>query len=149
VTAQLKTLPRAAIARESWHRHGGIVVVRRLSDAPALVDQIAPEHLELAVAEPQPLMAEITHAGAIFVGRHTPEAAGDYIAGPSHVLPTSGTARFSSGLGVFDFLKRTSIIDCTAQGLRAIGPAAVRMAEAEALEAHARSVAIRLNLGRG
>lgn len=149
VAAQLKSLPRVAIARDSWERHGGIIVVRALADAPALVDQIAPEHLELAVTDPRPLMAAISHAGAIFVGRHTPEAAGDYIAGPSHVLPTSGTARFSSGLGVFDFLKRTSIIDCTPQGLRAIGPAAVRMAEAEALDAHARSVAIRLNLGRG
>ncbi|MDX2224242.1 MAG: histidinol dehydrogenase [Rhodospirillaceae bacterium] len=149
VTAQLATLPRAAIARDSWQRHGGIVVVRNLSDAAALVDQIAPEHLELAVTDPQPLMAAITHAGAIFIGRYTPEAAGDYIAGPSHVLPTSGTARFSSGLGVFDFLKRTSIIDCTPQGLRAIGPAAVRMAEAEGLAAHARSVSIRLNVGRG
>ncbi|MBL8644292.1 MAG: histidinol dehydrogenase [Rhodospirillaceae bacterium] len=148
VDGHLKTLPRADIARTSWQKHGGVIVVDRLLDAAALVDRIAPEHLELAVADAKPLMAAIRHAGAIFVGRHTPEALGDYIAGPSHVLPTSGTARFSSGLGVFDFLKRTSIVDCSAEGLRAIGPSALAMARAEELDAHALSVAIRLNIGR-
>ncbi|MBL8628943.1 MAG: histidinol dehydrogenase, partial [Rhodospirillaceae bacterium] len=148
VDSHLKTLPRADIARASWTKHGGVIVVNRLLDAAALVDRIAPEHLELAVADAKPLMAAITHAGAIFVGRHTPEALGDYIAGPSHVLPTSGTARFSSGLGVFDFLKRTSIVDCSAEGLAAIGPSALFMARAEELDAHALSVAIRLNIGR-
>jgi histidinol dehydrogenase len=148
VDSHLTTLPRADIARTSWDKHGGVVVVNKLIDAAALVDRIAPEHLELAVADPKPLMAAIKHAGAIFVGRHTPEALGDYIAGPSHVLPTSGTARFSSGLGVFDFIKRTSIVDCSAEGLGAIGPAALAMARAEELGAHALSVAIRLNIPR-
>ena len=149
VESALKTLPRAEIARAAWQKHGAVVVVKSLADAPALVDRIAPEHLELAVADPQALSVKIRHAGAIFLGRHTPEAVGDYIAGPSHVLPTSGTARFSSGLSVFDFLKRTSLIDCSAEGLASIGKAAVDMAEAEELGAHARSVAIRLNLGPG
>ncbi len=148
VESHLITLPRADIARTSWNKHGGVIVVNKLQDAAALVDRIAPEHLELAVADAKPLMNAITHAGAIFVGRHTPEALGDYIAGPSHVLPTSGTARFSSGLGVFDFLKRTSIVDCSAEGLAAIGPSALSMARAEELDAHALSVAIRLNIGR-
>jgi len=147
VETLLKTLPRADIARKSWTTHGAIIVVDKLSDAAALVDRIAPEHLELAVADPQPLMKAIRHAGAIFIGRHTPEALGDYIAGPSHVLPTSGTARFSSGLGVFDFIKRTSLINCAVPGLNAIGPGAVKMAKAEALDAHALSVSIRLGKG--
>jgi histidinol dehydrogenase len=149
VEAQLKALPRAEIARASWQKHGAVIVVKSLPDAAALVDRIAPEHLELAVDNAAPLMAAIRHAGAIFVGRHTPEALGDYIAGPSHVLPTSGTARFSSGLGVFDFLKRTSIVDCSAAGLAAIGPGALAMARAEELDAHALSVSIRMNIGRG
>ncbi len=149
VEAHLKILPRAEIARASWLRNGAIIVVPQLIDGAALVDRIAPEHLELAVADAKPLMKLIHHAGAIFVGRHTPEALGDYIAGPSHVLPTSGTARFSSGLGVFDFLKRTSIVDCSAAGLNAIGPAALAMARAEELDAHALSISIRLNIGRG
>jgi histidinol dehydrogenase len=117
-----------------------------MEDAPALVDRIAPEHLELAVKDPEALSEKIRNAGAIFLGRYTPEAIGDYIAGPSHVLPTSGTARFSSGLSVIDFLKRTSLIGCTADGLRSIGKGAAAMAEAEDLVAHARSVSIRLNL---
>ncbi|MDX2145009.1 MAG: histidinol dehydrogenase [Rhodospirillaceae bacterium] len=149
VDGHLKTLPRADIARASWTNNGAVVVVDNLQDAAALVDRIAPEHLELAVADAKPLLAAIRHAGAIFIGRHTPEAIGDYIAGPSHVLPTSGTARFSSGLGVLDFMKRTSIVDCSAAGLNAIGPGAVAMAKAEELEAHALSVTIRLNIGRG
>lgn len=148
VAAMLVTLPRAEIARASWSAHGAIVVVKDLADAVPLIDRIAPEHLELAVANPAPLSQRVRHAGAIFIGRHTPEALGDYIAGPSHVLPTSGAARFSSGLGVFDFLKRTSLIDCGAAQLPAIGPGAVRMAKAEALEAHALSVAMRLRDGR-
>ena len=148
VDSALKTLPRAETARAAWRKHGAIVVVKSLTDVPALVDRIAPEHLELAVDDPRALSAKIRHAGAIFLGRHTPEAVGDYIAGPSHVLPTSGTARFSSGLSVFDFLKRTSLIGCSAEGLAAIGPAAVEMAAAEELSAHARSISVRLNLGR-
>jgi histidinol dehydrogenase len=144
----LKRLPRSDIAAKSWADHGLIVLVDDLNTAAPLVDQIAPEHLELAVADPKPLLNSVRHAGAIFIGRHTPEAVGDYIAGPSHVLPTSGSARYSSGLGVFDFLKRTSLINCTAEGLRAIGRDAVRMAEAEALDGHARSIAVRLNTGR-
>jgi histidinol dehydrogenase len=146
VDAMLKKLPRADIAGKSWADHGLVIVVDNLQNAAALVDQIAPEHLELAVANPKPLLDAVQHAGAIFIGRHTPEAVGDYIAGPSHVLPTSGSARYSSGLGVFDFLKRTSLINCTAEGLKAIGEAAVLMAEAEALDAHARSIDVRLNM---
>jgi histidinol dehydrogenase len=148
VAALLKKLPRADIAAKSWADHGLIIVADKLDAAIALVDQIAPEHLELAVADPKPLMERVRHAGAIFMGRHTPEAVGDYIAGPSHVLPTSGAARYSSGLGVYDFLKRTSLIDCSAAGLRAIAGDAIRMAEAEALDAHARSIAVRLNIGQ-
>ncbi len=144
VEQALAKLPRAAIARASWEKHGAIVVVTSLADAPALVDRLAPEHLELAVAEPEALAKRIRHAGAIFLGRHAPEAIGDYVAGPNHVLPTSQSARFSSGLGVLDFMKRTSLIGCDARGLAAIGPAAVALAEAEGLDAHALSVSIRL-----
>ena len=140
----LQSLPRGETAAKSWRDNGGIVVVASLADAPALVNQIAPEHVELAVADPHKLSLGIRHAGAIFLGRHTPEALGDYIAGPSHVLPTSGAARFSSGLGVLDFLKRSSLIDCGQAGLKAIGPGAVAMARAEVLDAHAASVALRL-----
>lgn len=141
----LKTLPRAKIARESWENYGAIVVVPSLAEACSLVDRLAPEHLELAVADPDALAARIRNAGAIFLGRHTPEAIGDYVAGPSHVLPTSRSARFSSGLGVLDFMKRTSLVACGAKELAAIGPAAVALAEAEGLEAHALSVALRLD----
>ncbi len=144
VERTLARLPRAAIARASWERHGAIIVVARLDDAPALVDRLAPEHVELAVADPEALAKRIRHAGAIFMGRHAPEALGDYVAGPNHVLPTSQSARFSSGLGVLDFMKRTSLIGCDAKGLAAIGPAAVALAEAEGLDAHALSVSIRL-----
>ena len=147
VNVLLKTMPRADIAAKSWSDHGLIVVAGTLDEVAPFVDQIAPEHLELAVSNPQNLLGKVRHAGAIFVGRYTPEAVGDYIAGPSHVLPTSGAARYASGLGVFDFLKRTSLIECTADGLRAIGAEAVRMAEEEALDGHARSIAVRLNLG--
>jgi histidinol dehydrogenase len=145
----LATLPRAAIARAAWTKNGVIVIVGQIADAAALVDRIAPEHLELAVADPRALAARIRHAGAIFLGRHSPEVVGDYIAGPSHVLPTSGTARFSSGLSVFDFLKRTSLIECSPAGLSAVAGATVAMARAEELDAHARSVTVRTNRGPG
>ena len=144
VETQLGDLPRAAIARTSWNNHGAIILVRRLADAPALINRLAPEHLQLAVARPESLLRSVRHAGAIFVGRFAPEALGDYVAGPNHVLPTSRTARFSSGLGVLDFMKRTSLIACGAEGLLRLGPACVAIAEAEGLGAHARSVALRL-----
>ena len=149
VENQLKTLPRRETARDSWNANGAVVVLENLADAAALVNRIAPEHLELAVADPRALLKSIRHAGAIFLGRHTPEALGDYIAGPSHVLPTSGAARFSSGLGVLDFLKRTSLIDCGSAGLAAIGPGALAMARAELLDAHALSLSLRLPAGGG
>jgi histidinol dehydrogenase len=142
----LKTLPRADIARPSWEDYGAVIVVGSLDEAPALVDRLAPEHLELAVADPESLARRISNAGAIFLGRYTPEAIGDYVGGPNHVLPTSRSARFSSGLGVPDFMKRTSWLSCDAESLRAIGPAAVTLARAEGLDAHARSITIRLNL---
>ncbi|ACI99051.1 histidinol dehydrogenase [Rhodospirillum centenum] len=144
VEAHLATLPRARIAAASWQAHGAIVVLRDLAEAPALVDRLAPEHLELAVADPDALAARVRNAGAIFLGRHTPEAIGDYVAGPNHVLPTARSARFSSGLNVLDFMKRTTLVGCDACSLAAIGPAAVTLARAEGLEAHALSVAIRL-----
>ena len=149
VERQLATLPRGAIARESWQQHGAIILVRDFDTALPLIDRIAAEHVELAVEQPAALAARIAHAGAIFLGRHTPEAVGDYVAGPNHVLPTARSARFSSGLGVLDFMKRTSLLSCNAASLRAIGPAAIALAEAEGLDAHARSIAIRLNLGDG
>ncbi len=145
VEGHLKTLPKPDVARASWENHGAAILVRSLADAPILVNRLAPEHLELAFADPRSFAACIRHAGAIFLGRHTPEAIGDYVAGPNHVLPTSRTARFSSGLSVFDFLKRTTIVGCTAAALARIGPAAIRLAEAEGLPAHARSVSVRLN----
>ncbi len=146
VEGELKTLPRAEIARASWEAFGAVIVVADLAEVPPLVDKIAPEHLELAVKDPESLARQISNAGAIFLGRYTPEAVGDYVGGPNHVLPTSGSARFSSGLGVLDFMKRTSWLGCDAEGLRAIGPAAVTLARAEGLDAHAHSIAIRLNL---
>ena len=148
VDEELRTLPRAAIAAESWRRHGAIIVVRKLREAAALVDRLAPEHLQLAVEKPEVLARAVRHAGAIFLGRFAPEALGDYLAGPNHVLPTSGTARFSSGLGVFDFLKRTSLIGCEPAGLARLGPATMALAEAEGLEAHRRSIAVRLGKSR-
>ena len=149
VKAQLKTLPRGEIAAKSWESNGAVVVVGQINDAINLVNEIAPEHLELAIDEPELMAKRVRHAGAIFLGRYSPEAIGDYIAGPSHVLPTSGAARFSSGLGVLDFLKRTSLISCGPEGLAAIGADAVTMANAEALGAHARSVSLRLLGQRG
>ena len=144
VDAALPTLPRAAIAGASWQRHGAIVIVRAWAEAIDLVNRLAPEHLQIMVAAPAPLFAGIRHAGAIFLGRYAPEALGDYIAGPNHVLPTGRTARFASGLSVFDFLKRTSWVQADAAALTHIGPAAVALAEAEGLTAHARSLAMRL-----
>jgi histidinol dehydrogenase len=149
VEAHLPTLARRETAAASWHRHGCVILAPSLDAAPSLVDRVAPEHLQLAVADPDALARRVRHAGAIFLGRHVPEALGDYVAGPNHVLPTGRSARFSSGLGVLDFLKRTTFVGCGADGLAAIGPAAVSLAEAEGLDAHARSVAIRLNRRRG
>ena len=145
-TRHLETLPRADWAGASWRDYGAIIVVGDLqADAPALVDRIAPEHLELAVADPDAMANRVRHAGAIFLGRHTPEAVGDYVGGPNHVLPTSRSARFSSGLNTLDFLKRTTILRCDPDSLRRVGPAAVTLAEAEGLTAHALSVALRLS----
>ncbi|MDX1484007.1 MAG: histidinol dehydrogenase [Alphaproteobacteria bacterium] len=146
VAARLKTLPRAEIAGASWAANGAVIVVDDLHEVPPLVDVIAPEHLELAVAEPEPLAEAVTNAGAIFMGRFTPEAVGDYVAGANHVLPTNRTARFSSGLSVMDFVKRTSVVACDADALGSIGPAAITLAQAEGLDAHALSIALRLNL---
>ena len=145
VERALETLPRRAIASASWRDFGGIVVVANLEDACSLSDRIAPEHLELAVENPDALFRRVRHAGAIFLGRNTPEAMGDYIAGPNHVLPTARTARFSSGLSVLDFVKRTTLLSLSRDAINQIGPAAVTLAEAEGLDAHARSVAARLN----
>jgi len=141
----LQRLPRAEIAGRSWRDHGAIVVLRGLAEAPALIDRVAPEHLELAVADPEALLPAIRNAGAIFLGRHTPEALGDYLAGPNHVLPTDRAARFSSGLSVYDFMKRSSIVGATAESLRTLGPAAARLAAAEGLDAHALSLELRLS----
>jgi|SRR5689334_16133987 len=145
VQAQLKTLARANIAGKSWSNFGAVIVVPRLADAVDLVDQLAPEHLEVLAADAEALAARIRNAGAIFIGAHTPEAIGDYVAGSNHVLPTARSARFSSGLGVLDFMKRTSLLKCGPEQLRALGPAAIALGEAEGLTAHSRSVAIRLN----
>lgn len=146
VERQLKSLPRAAIAGASWREHGAIILVASLEAAVPLVDRLAPEHLQIMAANAEVLAARIRHAGAIFIGTSTPEAVGDYVGGPNHVLPTARSARFSSGLNVLDFMKRTSLLKCSPDGLRAIGPSAVKLARAEGLEAHARSIAIRLNL---
>ncbi len=145
VASQLKTLPRAAIASASWRDFGATILVRDLDEAVPLVDALAPEHLELIAADPEKLIGRIRNAGAIFVGGYTPEAIGDYVGGSNHVLPTARSARFSSGLGVLDFVKRTSILKCGPDQLAALGPAAIALGEAEGLGAHARSVAIRLN----
>ena len=144
VERTLPTLATAAVARESWDAYGAIIVVDHFDNAPALLDRLAPEHLELAIADPQAMFARIRHAGSVFLGRHTPEAIGDYLAGPNHVLPTGRRARFASGLSVTDFMKRTSFIGCSPASLAALGPAAVALARAEGLPAHARSIAVRL-----
>ena len=148
VEAALADLPRQEIARKSWQDFGAVLVVNDLyKDAPALINELAPEHLELAVETPEKLADDIRHAGAIFMGRYTPEAIGDYIAGPNHVLPTARAARYASGLSVLNFMKRSSLVKCDAAALAEIGPAAVRLAEEEGLSAHGRSIAIRLNIG--
>jgi len=146
VQAQLTTLPRATIAAASWNDFGAIILVKSLADAVPLANAIAAEHLEIMTAEPEALAAQIRNAGAIFLGAHTPEAIGDYVGGSNHVLPTARSARFSSGLGVLDFMKRTSILKCGPEQLRALGPAAITLGRAEGLEAHSRSVGMRLNL---
>ena len=147
VESQLATLPRRAIATASWTDYGAIINVPSLAGAIALVDRLAPEHLEIISADADDLANCITNAGAIFIGGYTPEAIGDYVGGSNHVLPTARSARFSSGLGVNDFVKRTSLLKCSPDSLRALGPAAIALGEAEGLHAHARSVSIRLNLG--
>ncbi len=145
VERQLKTLPRGRIAAASWKNHGAVIVVKSLAAAMELANRIAPEHIELAVADPEALLMRLRNAGAAFLGRHTPEVIGDYVGGSNHVLPTARSARFSSGLSVYDFLKRTSLLKLGADQLRALGDAAITLAEAEGLDAHARSVSIRLN----
>jgi histidinol dehydrogenase len=145
VESQLATLPREAIASASWRDYGAMILVKNLDEAPALADRLAPEHLEIATSDAEKLAARINDAGAIFVGRYTPEVIGDYVAGSNHVLPTARSARFASGLSVLDFMKRTSILKLDAESLAALGPAAMALADAEGLEAHRRSVAIRLN----
>ncbi|MES2817098.1 MAG: histidinol dehydrogenase [Pseudomonadota bacterium] len=145
VAKRLETLERRAIAGASWAQNGAVIVTRDLSEAAALSNRVAPEHLELCVPDPEALAREITHAGAIFLGQYTPEAIGDYIGGPNHVLPTARSARFSSGLSVLDFMKRTTLAKMTPEALKAIGPAAERLAKSESLEAHGLSVRARLD----
>ncbi len=140
----LTTLPRAAIAGASWRDHGCIVLARDWNEAVVLVNELAPEHLQIMVADPRPLFAQIRHAGAAFLGANCPEAVGDYVAGPNHVLPTGRTSRFASGLSVFDFLKRTTWVECDRTALGRVGPAAVALATAEGLTAHAQSISLRL-----
>jgi histidinol dehydrogenase len=147
VERQLKTLSRAGTASASWRDFGAVVLVRNLDEAVPLADRIAAEHVEIAVADAEGLASRITNAGAIFIGRHTPEVIGDYVGGSNHVLPTARSARFSSGLSVLDFLKRTSLLKLGPDQLRALAPTAIAIAQAEGLEAHGRSVSIRLNGG--
>ena len=148
VDEELAILPTAAVARTAWDANGAIIVVDSLEAACPLVDRLAPEHLQLAVDNPQALFDKVRHAGSVFLGRHTPEAIGDYVAGPNHVLPTGRRARFASGLSVLDFMKRTSFLGLDETALAELGPATVALAEAEGLPAHARSVALRLRLNR-
>ena len=143
VSRQLATLPRGNIAGESWSTYGAVIVLKSLDEAPPLADRFAAEHLEIATADPEALARKIRNAGAIFLGRHTPEVIGDYVGGSNHVLPTARSARFSSGLGVLDFMKRTSILKLDAASLAALAPAAMTLARAEGLEAHRRSVEVR------
>jgi histidinol dehydrogenase len=145
VAKRLETLDRRAIAGASWARNGAVIVTRNLDEAAALSNRVAPEHLELCVADPEDLAQKITHAGAIFLGAYTPEAIGDYVGGPNHVLPTARSARFSSGLSVLDFMKRTTLAKMTPEALKAIGPAAERLATSEGLQAHGLSVRARLD----
>jgi histidinol dehydrogenase len=144
VTQELATLPRAAIAGASWQAHGAIIVVVKWDEAVALANRLAPEHLQLMLRDPAPVFDRIRHAGAVFLGAFCPEAVGDYVAGPNHVLPTGRTARFASGLAVHDFLKRTTLLACGREQFAQLAPAAVALARAEGLEAHARAVEIRL-----
>ena len=144
VGIQLAMLATGKVATESWNTHGVIIEVGSLHEAPALANALAAEHVQIAVDDPEPIMAGIRHAGSVFLGRPTPEAVGDYVAGPNHVLPTGRRARFASGLSVLDFMKRTSFIQLDQKALAAIGPAAIALADAEGLPAHARSVAVRL-----
>src|ERR1700704_1801392 len=146
VESQLATLPRADIARASWNDFGAIIMVKQLDEAVRLANSIAAEHLEIMTADPDAISARIRNAGAIFLGAHTPEAIGDYVGGSNHVLPTARSARFSSGLGVLVFMKRPSILKCGPDQLRARGPAAMTLGKAEGLDAHSRSVGLRLNL---
>ncbi len=145
VAAELPTLPRTAIAAASWQAHGAAILVRDWNEAAGLVNRLAPEHVQLLLRDPEPVFAQIRHAGAIFLGRFCPEAVGDYVAGPNHVLPTGRTARFASGLSVFDFLKRTTWVAGDDAALAQVGPAAAALAEAEGLDAHARSITVRLS----
>ena len=145
VAKRLETLDRRAIAGASWAQHGAVIITRDLAEAATLSNRVAPEHLELCTADPEALSRQITHAGAIFLGQYTPEAIGDYIGGPNHVLPTARSARFSSGLSVLDFLKRTTLARMTPAALKAIGPAAERLAQSESLQAHGLSVRARLD----
>jgi histidinol dehydrogenase len=145
VDAQLQSLPRGSIAGASWRDFGAIILVRDLDEAVPLVDAVAPEHLQIETRDADALAARVRNAGAIFLGHHTPEAIGDYVAGSNHVLPTARSARFSSGLGVLDFMKRTSLLKLGPDALAALGPAAIALGRAEGLDAHARSVAMRLN----
>ena len=146
VERQLKVLPRAGTAAASWSDFGAMIIVKRIEDAVPLVDRIAAEHLELAIDDAEEFLAKIRNAGAVFLGRHTPEVIGDYVGGSNHVLPTARSARFSSGLSVLDFMKRTSVLKLGPEQLRALAPAAITLAKAEGLEAHGRSVAVRLNI---
>ena len=142
----LNDLPRADIARRSWENFGAVIIVENvMTQAANLVNALAPEHLELAVEDPEALARDVRHAGAIFLGRYTPEAVGDYIAGPNHVLPTARASRYASGLSVLDFMKRSSLVRCDAASLAEIGPDAMRLADEEGLHAHGRSISIRLN----
>lgn len=143
VATQLERLERAEIARTSWQRHGAVLVTGDLDEAPALVDRLAPEHLELVVCDPEPLLARIRHAGSVFIGATTPEVIGDYVGGPNHVLPTGRSARFASGLGVLDFMKRTTVLQCPPAAFAELGPIAERLARAEGLDGHARAIACR------
>jgi histidinol dehydrogenase len=147
VESQLSTLPRKDIAGASWRDYGAIILCGRLMEAVPLADRIAAEHLEIMSGDAEDIAARVHNAGAIFIGGHTPEAIGDYVGGSNHVLPTARSARFSSGLNLLDFMKRTSILKCTPESLRELGPHAIALGKAESLDAHARSVAIRLNLG--
>lgn len=141
---KLRGLSTQATARASWETNGAVIIVTSFDEAPALIDALAPEHLELAVDDPETLFARVRHAGSIFLGRNTPEAIGDYVGGPNHVLPTGRRARFSSGLSVSNFMKRTSFLSCSPAALAAIGPSAIALANAEGLPAHAASIAERL-----